>query len=130
MPSTAQTTESATQAVNNMVTNLRSEYRSKGLRENVSGTVQFGLFGNLVGAEVAAEQRITVGKNGDYVCVRIVTVVACSGFGCTDPLAEVETRNLIFDCDHGDITDESRPAASKQAQAHAETCRALPRPTA
>jgi hypothetical protein len=133
MPSSAQTISSI---VNDTVTNLRREYRNKGLRQNVSGTVRFGLFGNLVGAEVAAEQRIEVGtvRNiqdaDEYVCVRITTVVACTGFGCTDPLTEVATRDLVFDCDHGDITEESRAAASKQAQAHAETCRALPRPTA
>jgi hypothetical protein len=136
MPSTAQTTGSAAQAVNDMVAILRREYRSKGLRENVSGTLRFGLFGNLVGAEVAAEQRIEVGTvrniqdTDEYVCVRHVLVVACSGFGCTAPLIEVATRDLVFDCDHGGITEESRLAARKQAQAHAEVCRALPRPTA
>lgn len=123
------------QAVNDMVTNLRGKYRQHMFPTTGSkafqGTVQFGRFGNLVGAEVAAEQRITVGKTDEYelVCVRVVTVVACSGFGCVDPLTEVATRNLIFDCDHGDLTSENRADARKQAQAHAETCRAMPRPT-
>jgi hypothetical protein len=133
VPSSTQTVSST---VNDTVANLRREYRDKGLRQNASGMVRFGLFGNLVGAEVAAEHRIEVGTvrnlrdTDEYVCVRITTVVACSGFGCTDPLTEVATRDLVFDCDHGDITDENRLAARKQAQAHAETCRALPRPTA
>lgn len=136
MPSTAQTIGSATQAVNDTVTNLRREYRNKGLRENVSGLVQVGLFGNLVGAQVAAEQRIEVGTvrniqdTDEYVCVRHVFVVTCTGFGCTAPVSEVSKRDLIFDCDHGDITDEHRLDVRKQAQSHAEKCRALPRPTA
>jgi hypothetical protein len=133
MPSADQTVSST---VNDTVTNLRREYRNKGLRENASGTVQFGLFGNLTGAEVAAEQRVEVGTvrniqgTDQYVCVRVTTVVACTGFGCADPLTEVATRDLVFDCNHGDITEESRLAARKQAQAHAEVCRALPRTTA
>lgn len=120
----------AVETVNGAVNKLRLEYSNKGLRENCSGTVRIGLFGNLVGAEVAAEQRIEVGHTGEYVCVRHTLAVACTGFGCTDPLSEISTRDLIFDCDHGDITDEGRLAACKQAQAHAETCRAMPRPTA
>ena len=129
MSSTAQSASSDVATVDDMVERLRLEYRRKGLRENASGTLPIGLFGNLVGAEVAAEQRIEVGKNGEYVCIRHALVVACAGFGCTDPLAEVSTRDLIFDCDHGEITAEARLAACKQAQAHAETCRALPRAT-
>lgn len=126
---TTQTLNSATESVNDKVNSLRLEYRNKGRRENRSGTVRIGLFGNLVGAEVAAEQRIDVGKHDHGVSVLHTAVVACSGFGCADPLGEVATRDLIFDCDHGDITEEIRLAAREQAQAHAEKCRALPRPT-
>lgn len=115
-------------AVNDAVAKLRREYRNKGLRENCSGTVPIGLFGNLVGAEVAAEQRIDVGKHDNYVSIRHTLVVACGGFGCTDPLIEVSTQGLTFHCDHGDITEKNRLAAREQAQAHAEKCRALPRP--
>lgn len=127
---TTQTLNSATEAVNDMVNNLRHEFRVKGLRENRSGTVRIGLFGNLVGAEVAAEQRIDVGRHDHGVSVLHRIVVACSGFGCTDPLAEIAIRDLVFDCDHGDITEERRLDARKQAQSHAEKCRAMPRPTA
>lgn len=118
----------ATEAVNEAVAKLRLEYRNKDLRENCTGTVRFGLFGNLVGAEVAAEQCIDVGKHAYGTSVLHTIVVVCSGFGCTDPLSEVLTRDLIFDCDHGDTTDEGRLIARKQGQAHAETCRARPRP--
>jgi hypothetical protein len=130
MPSTDQTLSSAIETVNGTVKKLRLEYRSKGFRVNCSGTVRIGLFGNLVGAEVAAEQRIDVGKHDHGVSILHVFTVACTGFGCADPLGEVSTRDLIFECDHGDITEEGRLAVRKQAQAHAETCRALPRPTA
>lgn len=116
------------EAVNEAVAKLRLEYRNKSLRKNCTGTVRFGLFGNLVGAEVAAEQCIDIGKHAYGVSVLHTIVVVCSGFGCTDPLSEVLTRDLIFDCDHGDTTDEGRTVARKHAQAHAETCRALPRP--
>lgn len=117
-----------TTAVDAEVAKLRLDYRNKGFRENCTGTVRIGLFGNLVGAEVAAEQCIEVGRNGEYVSIRHTFAVACTGFGCTDPLNEVSTQDLIFDCDHGDLTEAGRLTARKQAQAHAETCRALPRP--
>jgi hypothetical protein len=129
MPSTDRTISSAIETVNDTVKKLRLEYRNKGLRENRSGTVRIGLFGNLVGAEVAAEQRIDVGKHDHGVSILHTFAVVCTGFGCTDPLSET-TRDLIFECDHGDITEEGRLAVRKQAQAHAETCRALPRTTA
>lgn len=129
MPSTDQTVSSTVETVNAKVNSLRLEYRNKGRRENRAGTVPIGLFGNLAGAEVAVEQRIEVGKNDEYVCVRHTLAVACTGFGCTDPVSET-TRDLIFDCDHGGITEEARHAAREQAQSHAEKCRALPRPTA
>lgn len=116
-------------AVNDAVTKLRLGYRNTGFR-NQSGVIRIGLFGNLVGAEAAAEQRIDVGEHDEYVSIRHAFVVACGGFGCTDPLIEVSTRDLIFDCDHGGITEEHRLAARKEAQAHAEKCRALPRPAA
>lgn len=115
-------------AVDVEVAKLRLEYRNKGLRENCTGTVRIGLFGNLVGAEVAVEQRIGIGQHNYGVSILHTFVVTCSGFGCIDPLSEVSTRDLIFDCDHGDLTEEGRLTARKQAQAHAETCRALPRP--
>lgn len=113
-------------AVNAEVAKLRLEYRNKGFQGNHSGTVRIGLFGNLVGAEVAAEQHIDIGKHDHGVSILHTLVVACTGFGCTNPLAEVSARGLIFDCDHGDLTEENRLAARKEAQAHAEKCRALP----
>jgi hypothetical protein len=130
MPASAQSVSSAIEVVDATVNSLNLEYRNKGLRENTSGTVQFGLFGNLVGAEVAVEQRIDVGKHDHGVSVLHTFAVTCSGFGCAGPSGEISTRDLIFGCDHGDITEEHRLAARKQAQAHAEKCRALPRPTA
>ncbi|MFF2184587.1 hypothetical protein [Streptomyces sp. NPDC058155] len=128
MSSTTRTVRSAIEIVNDTVERLRLEYRHRGHQENVSASAQVGLFGNLSGAEVAVEQRIEVGKNGEYVSVRHAIAVICAGFGCTEPLIET-TRNLIFDCDHGDITEQGRLAARQQAQAHAEKCRAMPRPT-
>ncbi|MEV4784038.1 hypothetical protein AB0K53_01040 [Streptomyces tuirus] len=130
MPSPTRTVGSIVETVNDTVNNLRHEYRSKGLREVCSDTIQIGLFGNLVGAEIAVEQRIEVGKNGEYVCVRHTFTVTCTGFGCSEPSGAASERDLIFDCDHGDITEEGRRAARRQAQAHAEKCRAMPRPVA
>jgi len=130
MPSSTQTVSSDAATVNDKVNDLRNEYRREGWQENRSGALRIGLFGNLVGAEVAAEQRIDVGPHDHGVSVLHRFVVVCSGFGCTDPLAEVSMRDLVFDCDHGDFTEEHRLAARKHAQAHAEKCRALPRPTA
>lgn len=128
--SITQSASSDVESVNDQVKKLRLEYRNKGFRENRSAAVRIGLFGNLVGAEVAAEQRIDVGQHDHGASILHVFVVACTGFGCTDPLTEVSTRDLIFECDQGDITEEGRLAVRKQAQAHAEKCRALPRPTA
>lgn len=119
---------SAAETVNEAVGRLRLEYGNKGCRVNVSATTRIGLFGNLAGAEVAVDQRIEVGKIVDGVCIRHAIAVVCTGFGCTEPFVET-TRDLIFDCDHGAITEEGRLAARKQAQAHAEKCRAMPRPT-
>jgi hypothetical protein len=130
MPSTDQAVRSSIEDVDDAVGKLRIDYRRAGFQGIHTGAVPFGRFGNLVGSEVTAEQRIDVGNTGEYVSVRHTFVVTCTGFGCTDPVAEVATRNLIFDCDHGDITEEGRLAARKQAQAHAETCRALPHTTA
>lgn len=125
MPSAARAVES----VDNAVTKLRLEYRNKGFRENCSTAVRIGLFGNLVGAEVTVEQRINVGQHDHGASILHAFVVTCTGFGCTDPDSAITTRDLIFDCDHGDITEEGRLTARKQAQAHAEVCRALPRAT-
>jgi hypothetical protein len=130
MPSIAsQPVSSDTETVNETVKKLRREYRNN-YRQNRSEVVRIGSFGNLVGAEVAVEQRIDVGKHDHGVSVLHTFVVACTGFGCTDPLGEISTRDLVFDCDHGDSTEEGRLAARKRGQAHAEMCRALPRPTA
>lgn len=115
-------------AVNDVVNNLRHEYRRGGFQGNPSEAVRIGLFGNLVGAEVTVEQRIDVGQHDHGVSVLHAFVATCTGFGCADPISEAATRDLIFDCDHGDITEEGRRAARRQAQAHAEKCRALPRP--
>ncbi|GGU52393.1 hypothetical protein [Streptomyces lavendofoliae] len=119
-----------TDIVNAEVDKLKREYARKEFQGVHSGSVRFGLFGNLVGAEVSAEQRIAVGKIDGGVCVSHTLVAVCTGFGCTDPLIEVSTRRLIFDCDHGDVTEASRQLAREHAQSHAETCRAMPRPTA
>lgn len=130
MSQTTQTVTAAVNGVNAKVDELKLKHRRKAFQGVHSGSVQFGLFGNLVGAEVSAEQRIEVGKIDKYVFVRHTLLVVCSGFGCADPLTEVSTRDLIFDCDHGDLTEERRHAARKAAQEHAETCRAMPRATA
>lgn len=131
MPSSAaQPVSSAIEAVDTAVDKLRSAYRRSGFQGNHADSVRIGLFGNLVGAEVAVEQHINIGRHDYGVSFLHTFVVTCSGFGCTDPRSKVSTRDLIFDCDHGDTTEDGRRAARKQAQAHAEVCRALPRPTA
>ncbi|MFI5473178.1 hypothetical protein ACIA6D_23425 [Streptomyces cacaoi] len=114
--------------VDTAVDKLRGAYRRSGFQGNHADTVQIGLFGNLVGAEITAAQRIDIGQHNHGPSVLHTFVITCSGFGCTDPLGEVSIRDLVFDCDHGDTTEDGRRAACKQAQAHAETCRALPRP--
>src|SRR3954467_15802598 len=98
MPASAQTVSSPFEAVNDMVRKLRLEYRNKGLHGHASGTVRIGRFGNLVGAEVAVEQRISVGQHDHGVTILHTFVVACTGFGCTTtPGGEISTRDLIFD---------------------------------
>ncbi|MGW7001387.1 hypothetical protein ACWGCW_00820 [Streptomyces sp. NPDC054933] len=116
--------QTAAEQVNALVERLTAQQRRQWNEQSEhTGTVVIGRFGNLVDAVVSVEQRVAL-----YTSVRLTAVATCSGFGCVEPAHEFKTRGLIFGCDHGALTEEERLEARKWAQAHAETCRAMPKP--
>ena len=90
------------------------------------GAVPIGQFRSLAGASVFVELSIAVDTG-----VRATAMATCSGFGCIESTHEVESGgDWVLSADHARLTEQERHEALAWAQSHAETCRAMPRPTA
>lgn len=72
-----------------------------------------------------------IGYAGEEQIVQFSVVVECAGMGCVEPRHEVPgsvTSLLADDADEtGKVPFPLVPDALKWAQAHAETCRAMPK---
>ncbi|GAA3384461.1 hypothetical protein [Streptomyces racemochromogenes] len=97
-----------------------------------------GRFLTLADAVVNVDIRIKfsarrVGYAGEEQIVQFSVVAECGGMGCTDPRHEVSGGETYLLADDADETGKAAfprvPDALKWAQTHAETCRAMPRPT-
>ncbi|MET9691474.1 hypothetical protein ABZY81_23855 [Streptomyces sp. NPDC006514] len=98
-----------------------------------------GRFLSVAGAVVAVNihtkfSQRRVGYAEQEQTVQFSAVAECSGLGCVEPRHEVtgrETFPLAADADEtGKAPFLLTGDALKWAQSHAETCRAMPRPTA
>ncbi|MGW4505723.1 hypothetical protein ACWENO_13895 [Streptomyces sp. NPDC004436] len=100
-----------------------------------------GRFLALGGAVVAVDIHTkfssrSTGKTlgGEEQTVQFAVVAECSGLGCVEPRHEVSSAETYLLADDADETGRApfllTGDALKWAQAHAETCRAMPRPTA
>ncbi|MFF4644950.1 hypothetical protein [Streptomyces sp. NPDC001389] len=97
-----------------------------------------GAFIGLAGAEIGVNIRATFTRRylptgGEEPVVQFSVIARCAGFGCVDPehtVASAEKHPLAADADEtGKAPFLLTGDALKWAQAHAETCRAMPRPT-
>ncbi|MFK0045499.1 hypothetical protein ACIQU4_15500 [Streptomyces sp. NPDC090741] len=98
-----------------------------------------GGFIALAGAEIGVDIHATFTRRylptgGEEQVVRFSVIAECAGFGCVDPQHTVTSpakHPLATDADEtGKAPFLMVPDALKWAQAHAETCRAMPRPGA
>ncbi|MFD6113624.1 hypothetical protein ACFWG0_26425 [Streptomyces yangpuensis] len=120
----------------------RSYIASQRHRYFISGSTTdqpVGGFVALAGAEIRVNIRATFTQHqrptgGEEHVVQFSVIAECSGFGCIDPehtVSSAEKHPLAADADEtGKAPFLLVPDALKWAQAHAETCRAMPRPTA
>jgi len=83
--------------------------------------VQAGLF------QTAADARVYVGLELTYdMGIKPTVKALCDGFGCADPRFERSRGRLSSDADVAEYVKDDLAEARKWAQAHAESCLAMP----
>lgn len=83
--------------------------------------IQAGLF------KTAGDARVYVGVELTYdMGIRPTVAALCDGFGCADPRFERPSGSLRSDADVAEYVKGDLAEVRKWAQAHAETCRAMP----
>lgn len=85
------------------------------------GSLLVGQFSTPTGALVSVNVQLTA-----WDTVRAVVVATCTGFGCADPQCAIKGSRSATPPNLTDVIQDSVQEAREWAQAHAETCRALP----